>query len=357
MSRIFVAPADFSGSGFYRIIQPFSALRDKGHDVVFIDRHDDLLYRYESRPGDTLVLQRQTSRQSLALIQAFKQMGGYVVYEFDDNFHALPPDNPFAPVYGSGKPATKIGEHLTREAYLVIVSTQDLKDEYRRYNPNIIVCENAIEDKRLTQEPITGEPKRPGEIRIGYAASGTHEADFATVAKPIAKVMTDHPEARMVFIGADMRKMLPREIQARTEYVGRTETPEGQTVAHIGESLPVIRYYEMIRKADFDLAIAPLRPLTFNRCKSALKLMEYGALAIPAIASHFGPYAKYGQTVRLATTDKEWSAALTRLIEAKDERRNLAQANLTHIKTHHVLSKKIEQWEAALRMLPATIPA
>jgi hypothetical protein len=71
------------------------------------------------------------------------------------------------------------------------------------------------------------------------------------------------------------------------------------------------------------VGIAPLLDTPFNRCKSNLKLLEYGAVGLPTIASNVTPYKDSpGLLIRKARS-KDWLRAL-RQFEDEDARLLLA---------------------------------
>lgn len=349
--KIAVAPADAHGCGYIRMIVPYMALRAKGHDISFVDdpRSPKLLQ------ADVFVIQRQTSPHVLALTRHLKANGAKVVFEFDDNFHCIPPSNPNQKHYSTGKPATVTMESFIREADVVTVSTPGLKDEYAKFNRNISICYNALDDAqfaRFSGREWSAKPKREGQIRIGWAGSDTHRADLHSVLKPIVKVLESLPHARLVFIGADMRSMLPAHLWPRTEYAGATW---GRQKFQVGDEsdpkMGPITYYDLIDKADIDVAIAPLESTTFNRCKSYIKLLEYGMLGIPAIASNFGPYRQYAQEhpgAVLIADPQGWENRLRMLCVNSGERLSYAMDNRASVQAAHLVSLRVEHWEHAL---------
>src|ERR1700722_11862782 len=276
--RIAAAPADYDGCGTYRILLPFRALREFGHEVTFVNNPADPRILM----ADLLVVQRQTSPVVLSLVRTCRARGIPVMYELDDHLHAVPPDNPTSTVYGTGKPATKMIESFLREVDALIVSTEELARAYGRFNSRIFVCENAIDDRHAASvDPgaMTGSPKRDGEIRIGWAGSNTHRGDLAIASRAIMKLMLEDERIRFVTIGDSFAHLFPLSVRSRVEFVWGTATAGDLNLDHIEDSLlGIVRYYAVANRADFDIAIAPLAHTTFNRCKSDLKLKEYGIL-------------------------------------------------------------------------------
>ena len=67
--------------------------------------------------------------------------------------------------------------------------------------------------------------------------------------------------------------------------------------------LTVRRYPARLARMNLDIAVAPLVDHPFNRAKSALKLLEYGALALPVVATDIEPYR--GAPVSLVGDDPD----------------------------------------------------
>ena len=78
----------------------------------------------------------------------------------------------------------------------------------------------------------------------------------------------------------------------------------------------------------WDIGIAPLVASAFNRCKSAIKTMDYAALGLPVLASDVpafrGSLADGPGGMLVANTRSAWHAALSALVD--DPRRRLALA-------------------------------
>jgi O-antigen biosynthesis protein len=350
--RIVFVPADTGGCMYHRCWVPGQHLRSLGHQVHFAramtDREFDI--------ADVVVFQRQISADVLELLGRIRARGGVVFHEFDDNFHEVPPANPHA-VYYNDNPSTRALERFCEQADGLIVSTPDLAVEYHRFNRRVFVCYNALDDRqfaRIAPSEITCGTRRLGQVRIGYAGGGSHSGDFEMIAPAITLVLRRFPEARLVFIGASYRQHLPEELWDQTEFLGGTgsgdtpyDDPRLDGVTERG--LASVGYYNMVAAAQFDIGIAPIEPVTFNRCKSYLKPMEYGAFGTASVVSRFGPYLQYqaeaGEpVVALAQTVDEWRVELERLVASAEWRVRLASANLRYVRRAHLMSKRVEAW-------------
>jgi hypothetical protein len=365
--RIAAAPADFEGCGSVRILLPYSKLRDLGHEVTFITTTNDPAVE----STDVLVLQRQCRPEALDLVRRCRQRGTPVVYELDDHLHSLSPASPASRFYGAGKPATLMVERILKEVDALTVSTPELAREYGRFNANTYVCPNALDDRyveRVAPAVITGEPKRPGQVRIGWAGSFTHRADMLTVIPILTKLMREDERLRFVTIGDIFTHLFPIDVRPRVEALYGTRTSPSLDPNRVNDSmLGLLNYYHLAVKAEFDIAIAPLEQTLFNRCKSDLKLKEYGVFGYPAIGTLIAPYAAYQQQAReqvalLGFEPLEWEIALRTLINLPEKRAQLARANLAYVRERHLLSRGVLAWDAALRSIvsqkiPHQVPA
>ena len=198
------------------------------------------------------------------------------------------------------------------------------------------VCYNAIDDRQVERispavASLSGSPKRDGQIRIGWAGSNTHVEDLRIAIPALTKLMTEDERVRFVCIGHDVRGLLPRELQSRSEYAGTSHTRRTFYASTDWDSqeLPSIKYYDLIAAADFDIAIAPIERSRFNASKSWLKVMEYCMLGIPSVASNHSPYRQWRDTepltVLLATDEKRaWYHSLHDLVHGQPLRATMA---------------------------------
>jgi glycosyltransferase involved in cell wall biosynthesis len=80
------------------------------------------------------------------------------------------------------------------------------------------------------------------------------------------------------------------------------------------------------RIGGYDIGIAPVADIPYNRTRSDIKVKEYAASGVPWVASPVGPYRSLGedQGGRLVLDDG-WFEALDRLVTRGRERRKLAR--------------------------------
>src|SRR5271166_4375640 len=224
------------------------------------------------------------------------------VYELDDDPFEVEHTNPAHRDYNAAATRDSF-EFCIRTADLLTCSVEPLAERMRRYNPNVAVCKNRIDESLL--EVV--RPKRDTLV-IGWAGGPSHFEDMKEASYGLRRALDWHPDTVQAhFIGADMRYVVRRAARF-TPWVASTD-----------------EYYKVI---DFDIGIAPLRAGVFAMSKSAIKVMEYGALGIPCVASDVAPYRDYvidGVTGWLVRTPQQWAQRLRELVNDEAMREEMGR--------------------------------
>jgi glycosyltransferase involved in cell wall biosynthesis len=150
-----------------------------------------------------------------------------------------------------------------------------------------------------------------------------------------------------------------RELRLRDSLRRLLDTREDVRVVSIGLDLslerdryrymPMVHYADLPRlTAEWDVGIAPLADVSFNRARSNCKLKEYAAVGTPWLASPVGPYLGLGEREggRLVEDDG-WDDALQRLVDSPRERAKLGKRGRKWARSH-AMSRNVKRWEAAL---------
>jgi hypothetical protein len=122
--------------------------------------------------------------------------------------------------------------------------------------------------------------ERPRHLEIAHLGTGSHTADFASLAPTLADVLAANPEARLtLFSGGAVPGALRRHPQVRTR-----------------RPMAWWRYKRALPRMRFHLALYPLQKTAFNWARSANKLFEHaivGAASLmssnPALSEAAGP--------------------------------------------------------------------
>jgi glycosyltransferase involved in cell wall biosynthesis len=139
----------------------------------------------------------------------------------------------------------------------------------------------------------------PTESRAITYFPGTrgHNADFAMIAGAVQHFLANHPEWHLLVAGP-----LEFKLDVAPHRVRRLERVDFE------------RYHEIVQRGAINLA--PLEDSPFNRCKSALKIMEAGFFGIPSVASPIPDAERFaGDGVEFASSTEEWLGALARLAD------------------------------------------
>ena len=223
--------------------------------------------------------------------------GTPIVYECDDDFLDIPEGHPMRERLAGNLEHI---EYLARRAHAVTTTTEELASRFKEFSRDVRVLPNLL-DPGLWG--LGSEPARVSKsgLCVGVSGTASHLDDLAIIRPALEHVAQKYRGGvRLFFYG-----LLP-EWAARLPGV---------------ESLPFdddyVRYAKRLRRLDLDLALVPLADTPFNRCKSAIKYLEYAACAVPGVFSKVAPYAQtveHGRTGLLAGPDPQhWIEAVDRL--------------------------------------------
>ena len=286
--QVLFVPAGDMASAFYRARLPADVLHDRGlavsHYTMKLDLSKAVKYQ-------VLWVQLVTAPILTAICEECKRAGIRVVYDFDDRFDAVLPDNPAAAVYVEQKRAEVWG--MIELADVVTVSTRALAEHVRGRAKDVRVLPNHIP---ASIWPRRGEPD-PDVTRILWAGSPTHKRDLGVAAPAIARVLGRHNgKVRFTCFG----ERIPAALASSAAHVDLMDFVSFED------------YADALAKVRADVAIAPLEANEFNSGKSAVKVLEYGASGYPVFCSPVGEYpeAKEGGAPIGLVDDGDWEEVL-----------------------------------------------
>ena len=278
-----------------------------------------------------------------ALLAHAARTGAPFVFDLDDNLVELPPDHPEIERLG---PRTDTIAALLAGADRVQVSTPLLAERLlpfvRGGIDHIQVVPNGL-DERLWSAPETlgaaqtealamaGVPSGP--VRILYMGTATHGADLDLALPALARLHeTFGDRIAIEIVGITGAGSLP-------PFIRRVEVP-----ARAGLSYPAFVAWltDRQRREPWSIGIAPLADTPFNRCKSAIKMLDYAALGLATVVSDMPAYrdpayADFAQGLEVegavsggyrAQDTAQWFHAMARLVRRPDLR--LAMGRLGH---------------------------
>ncbi|MFC6806048.1 glycosyltransferase [Methylophaga thalassica] len=288
-TRIVVFPLNGSGTGQYRMIAPTMALANHGDvELTWMPFHEfkeqpvlpTLLELARLKP-DILYVQQMLTDVAFEFLQKVKQHTQIkIVFSLDDLVINLPKMSDrkklvFRDMRSRLRKTLAICDHT-------IVSTKPLADLCRQYTDYVTVIPNRLESQRwltlsLPEKTVHQKP------RVGWAGANQHAGDLALMTD-VVKSLADKVD--WIFMG-----MCPIELRPY--------------VKEFHQFVSFNQYPQALADLDLDLAIAPLEQHPFNEAKSNLRLLEYGIMGWPVIASDMYPYQQYGAPVTLIPNESD----------------------------------------------------
>ncbi len=336
---VLAVPADGGAVGCYRLLGPLQYVARAGvrcAATATVGTVDELL------AADLIVVQRQHDPGLLALLIEARAAGRTVVYEIDDWLHELPPHNPVAALYPPGSPQLDGILALLRAANGVTVSTPELAEAYRAFNPNVHVLPLCID---FALRDWTTRPARAGErVVVGWSGGATHAEDLRPIAGAVRRALAAEPTLDFaIYSTPGLASWVARDWGLPPE------------------RLRVLPWREFTAYpaglAEFDIGLAPLADSPFNRAKSNAKVLEYGAWATAAIASPVAPYARtieHGVDGLFATDEDAWCDAILALARDPVRRTALGAALHSKVRRDYDLGKEWLRWPRAWAQIAAT---
>lgn len=297
--------------------------------VVQLDRlgHATSLNRPDALIGcDVVHVYRFHADDTRRIAQQLRDRGTAIVWDIDDDLWSVPENVPRRQRKGS------LHEQRMQRAVLAMAELADVvtttsEPLAQAYRSRGLSCVRVVPNFLPDDFAVTGPRPHDGVV-VGWIANTEHYHDLERLGlnATLRELLDVRPELRVVSVG--VRFDLPAERYRHT---------------------PLIRPFELPAEiAGFDVGIAPLDDIPFNRARSDVKVKEYAAIGVPWLASPVGPYAGLGekQGGRLVADDG-WLEALDRLAGRARERRKLAK-RAAKWGRDQTAAKNAAAWEAVM---------
>lgn len=271
-SCVVTSLGDPGGSAYYRILLPLLFADAKGHIQLRMPNQFAFYpidYLKNLKP-DTIVFHRtHTDPQRKYINELSHEIDLLKIYTIDDWVGKVPKESPHFEAVS--KTADKEIKKAIGMCDRLIVTNELLANVYGYKKETIIIpnylAYTAWQNIYLTN-PKSFIADKQGPIRIGWSGGMGHPGDLK-ILKEIADILGD--KVHWVFLG---------------------DIPPGfdQGNSEVHQPVSPTEYAKKLYSLNLDLALAPLLDNDFNRAKSNLRILEYGACGFPVIASNVLPY-------------------------------------------------------------------
>lgn len=226
-------------------------------------------------------------------------------------------------------------------ADMISVSTPGLAKHAQLYTQRpVYVRRNFADGATLDDGAKAMQAKRQndGLFRVVFASgSQGHEADFDLIKDQITAFVTADPDRRLTILGHFNKDYLPPALAAQSEMHPFTTYD---------------RYLMLLAQAD--VAVLPLQDDIFNRCKSAVRVIDAASVALPCIVSNVGDLPTLvddGKTGFVARTPSDWTTALETLAYTPAKKTAMKTAARATLELQwslqageHIISPEILKW-------------
>ena len=347
---------DFHGCGSWRVLYPSIVVSTMKEDLKmsyeqFFDPNDQSVYRHQ----DMIIFQRQVAPGFLPAMQQFNKVVEenripvVAAFEIDDWLFGIPPYNMAYDLY-----ANKLGEKYLKDCLemfdAMIVSTDYLKkiyiDKFAGGEDRIWVMKNHIPrflwdfdiDEKTDFTLVNGEGKKPRILFAGGANRFAVKGDDLNIRDDIAQlepvIRNTIDEFQWVFMGAQPLRLADLFDKGKIEHV--------PWFANLG-------YPKALKRLKVDIAISPLLINDFNKGKSNIKILEYGAVGLPSIYTDVTCYDELPDWMKVKSGDSDaWEAKIREYVTDTDLRAKAQQVQLD-ILSQYWLEDNVDKYRNTYR--------
>ena len=269
LPRVLAHPAEQTGNA-QRIIAPFTVLRAEGLieglvspellSVVDLQRYDP----------DVIVLQQVASDVHL---QAMRRMKA-----FSRAFKVFEPGEYLPITEGSLAMLHRGLSSMDR----LVVSSNVMAQAFEGFCPDIRVVESRLNP--IEWEGLVSERRCSDKPRVGWAGGLADVDELEMIGNVIKDLAGD---VHWVVLGPCPEALRP-------------------FVQEVHNTVNIAAYPAKLASLNLDLALAPLGDTMLNRCKSHLRLLEYGVCGFPVICSDLQPYRSELSVTRVQNSYEAW---------------------------------------------------
>jgi|GEM_PF-4263794 len=355
--KILFCAGDSSQCSFFRMYLPALALQRHAPGTYAVVAH----WLNEELVGwaDIIIIQRMHEPNLVNEVGKARKAGKIVIYDLDDNLHALDDTNPSRPIFdacryfdGSAQvsDAYEMALYFMAMSNMLLFSTEPLREYYASLTARRArVIPNHI-DTSANLLPL--RHPSPAQTRIVWAGGTSHVPDLRILARPLAIIKKIyHEKVKIIFMGFDGRAR-----QADGSYLDA-----GAQCDVFDPGVPIDQYHAHLAASTPHIGLAPIdMSLDFSRYKSPTKWIDYtraGAATVATDCCVHSPVAVNGVNALLVdNTPSAWVNAMTELIENAPLRTAIAARagqSLDALSLEHCAAAYQDLFAEAERFAPA----
>ncbi len=296
------AEVDYDFSHYADVPRAVALMQTASHVMIYRTQNDPRMaaYLYEARRLRLPVL--------YDIDDPLFSISAYETYE---NMKALPPalKQQFL-----GEAPKYLGAMALAD--VITVSTPGLVEHARAYLPRPIHMRRNFADRETLEAADAARMKiseKPDAFRVAFASGSMgHEVDFGLIADDIAAFLDAGADRQLVILGHFDKDLLPASLATRVE------THKFRDYASYLETL-----------ASVDCAVMPLTDDLFNRCKSAVRVIDAAAVGVPSLVgtvSDMAAMVQDGATGRVLEAGASWRTALEEMAQDRAATRAMGDA-------------------------------
>lgn len=333
----------------YRVEQLASFWRARGVDVAYS--------HYQDVPRAAWIMQNATHLieyrlQTMPLTEMYRyearRLRLPILYDIDDPLFSVSAYETYRNMEAVGE---ELKAHFLSEApkYLsmmngadmVQVSTPGLAEHTALYTARPVHVRRNFADQETLEagaEAVAVRPLDDGLFRVAFASgSQGHEVDLAEIIDPLTAFIQADPNRRLMLIGHFEPAHLPDGL------VGQVEAVKFATYD---------KYLAALARAN--CAVMPLCDDLFNRCKSAVRVIDAAAVSVPSLVGTVGDLknvVRHGETGLVSQTAEDWARALETLAADPGAAREMGAAARKDLEERwhgsdapHIISPDVLKW-------------
>jgi len=272
-----------------------------------------------------------------------------IIYDFDDAIW-MDDGHDNNPLWTWLKWRSKVAS-ICKWSWKVSAGNEYLADFARQYCDQVVVMPTVVDTGRHT---ITLRESQ-GDKRVPQGQKNGPDAMVRTGASVRTRDVNPDRSVRIGWTGSHSTLMYLDPILPVLQELQNEHDFQFVVIANKDPKLP-LKNYQFIKWTEenevsdlqqLDIGIMPLENTEWAKGKCGFKLIQYGAVGIPSVASPVGVNSEVlidEKTGYLASTTQEWKTCLEKLLKDPELRSKMGQAAREHIVANYSVESQKEKF-------------